>query len=270
MIDSLAADRALPPVFGPAAYHSGVANPPARRTGSIPSSAPTIFCPHCAEPNPPGFVWCKICKESLTLPPPERAPILTTANLSKFLIAGAVLGGMAIFFLTRGKEPPPAAAAPSTSSVDPDAARNALKRSLEAFNRAASSSAPPPRAPAPSSSNDWLDRAPPADPNQDPFFAPSDGKGSTIRSPFAASSAAGHPGSALPIAPPSVTIRQEGNETVYEMKVRMPDGEHTVRISGQFESTPEGRQFVPSNVDTGGLPIDPEAIKRQLTGVPDP
>lgn len=59
-------------------------------------------------------------------------------------------------------------------------------------------------------------------------------------------------------------VRTEGEETTYEMKLRYEGELHTVTIVGRFEPEGRGTRFVPSRIDAGGLPVDPDELRRSL------
>lgn len=225
-----------------------MANPPLPAGGLRASAAvpdpKSQWCPRCAEPNPPGFVWCRACKEPLRLAGDAPAG---ANRIALFAIGGVLLLAIGMVFGSRlsrsAPDHDPAVAAPVPSSPPTTGSRRALRESMEKWSRSATT--------------------PPAGTATDP--APGE---TVVSADEPTPSFSGNDPSASP-APPLVTmedvrVRREGDDTVYTMQVRHGDRVYPVTVRGRVHLSPEGIRFEPTSVETGELPVDPAEIERQL------
>lgn len=225
-----------------------MANPPLP-TGGLRASAPvpdpkSQWCPRCAEPNPPGFVWCRACKEPLRLAADRPAG---GNRIALFAVGGVLLLAIGMVFGSRLSRPAPVndpgAASPASPAPDPASSRRALRESMEKWSRSATA---PPAGTATSEPS-----------SGEPVASPD--------APVLASTAApsAEPGPPL-VSMEDVRVRREGDDTVYTMQVRHGDRVYPVTVRGRVHLSPEGIRFEPTSVETGDLPVDPAEIERQL------
>ncbi len=215
-----------------------------------------IHCPTCAEPNPAGFVWCRSCKGAMKLSPSRKWPLPPAAI---FFGVAAILFVLAIVF-GGGRADSPRTALPAPASgagsaaLDPAAARKALKDSLDGWKRAAERPA---------------SGTPDAPPSTAPSMEPSRGPSTSPLPPAAADSAPSQPpASPAPVSVEGVKVERDGDRTTYEIRMRQGDKVYPVRIEGRVEVQDGMPHFVPTSVDTGGMPIDPEELKKLLQSAP--